>query len=169
MPTHHRLPHLKWRTLEKEAEGLIYGAILVLSLLMAIESNIDRPFRPAIILFGSVLAMALARALAALISHALETGERMLRLSALGAAWKGSHPILFAAILPSFLMLASGYGLLSLEAAILNSQLYCILIMVIFGARVGWVIGHGPLLPIAGALFAGGFGTFLAVLKYVLH
>ena len=79
MLTHHRLPHLKWRTLEKEAQGLIYGAILVLSLLMAIESNIDRPFRPALILFGSVLAMALARALASLISHALETGERMLR------------------------------------------------------------------------------------------
>lgn len=169
MLSNHRLPHLKWRTLEKEAQGLIYGAILVLSLLMAIESYVDRPFRPALILFGSVLAMALARALASLISRALETGERMLRFSALRAAWKGSHPVLFASLLPSCLMLASGYGWLSYEAALLCSQLYCILVLVVFGARVGWVIGHGPLLPIAGAFFAGGFGAFLAILKYALH
>ncbi|MEO1660320.1 MAG: hypothetical protein AAFR51_04985 [Pseudomonadota bacterium] len=169
MLTHYRLPHLKWRILEKEAQGLIYGAILVLSLLMAIEVDQDRPFRPALILLGSVLAMALARALAALISHALDTGERMLRVSAIRSAWKGSHPVLFAALLPSGLMLVSGYGWLSLEAAILASQLYCILVLVIFGARVGWVIGHGPLLPIAGALFAGGFGALLAIMKYLLH
>lgn len=164
-----RVPHLKWQTLERESQGLIYGAILVLSLLMAIEAQPGRPFRPALILFGSVLAMALARALAALISHALETGERMLRFKALRAAWTGSHPVLFAVLLPSALMFASGYGWLSLEQAVLISQLYCILVLVIFGARVGWVIGHGPLLPIAGALFAGGFGACLAILKYALH
>ncbi|GGD02452.1 hypothetical protein [Aquisalinus flavus] len=165
----HSLPPLKWRTLEKEAQGLIYGAILVLSLLMAIEAYSGRPFRPALILFGSVLAMALARALAALISNGLETGERLFRVSALRAAWTGSHPVLFASLLPSGLMLASSFGWLSLENAILTSQLYCILVLVIFGARVGWVIGHGPLLPIAGAFFAGGVGVLLAVMKYILH
>lgn len=169
MLSRHRVPHLRWRTVEKEAQGLIYGAILVLSLLMAIEADAGRPFRPALILLGSVLAMALARALAALISHSLDTAERMLRVTALRSAWKGSHPVLFAALLPSGLMLVSGYGWLSLEAAILASQLYCILVLLMFGARVGWVIGHGPLLPVAGALFAGGFGALLAIMKYLLH
>ncbi|HAJ45637.1 MAG TPA: hypothetical protein DCL54_03535, partial [Alphaproteobacteria bacterium] len=62
--------------------GLIYGAILVLSILMALDLQPDAPFKPAIILFGSVLAMTLARALAALLSHAAETGERIMNAAA---------------------------------------------------------------------------------------
>lgn len=164
-----QLPRLRWQTLERESFGLIYGAIMVLSLLMAFADQPDAPFKPAAVLFGSVLAMTLARALAALISQSIETGERMLRVCALRAAWSGSHPILFVAHLPTALFLASGQGWLALETAVLVSQLFCILILVVFGARVGWVISHGLLLPVGGALFAGGLGSGLAMMKYVLH
>lgn len=169
MVLHAQLPRLRWRTLEREAFGLIYGAIMVLSLLMAFAEEPATRFKPAIVLFGSVLAMSFARALAALISHAIDTGERMLRLEAVREAWRGSHPILFVAHLPTALFLASGLGLLSLQTAILSAQLFCILILVVFGARVGWVISHGPWLPVAGALFAGTLGSSLAALKYILH
>lgn len=163
------IPRLRWQTLEREAFGLIYGAIIVLSLLMAFSPQPGAPFKPAAVLFGSVLAMTLARALAALIAHSIETGERMLRFPAMRAAWRGSHPILFVAHLPTGLFLASGLGWISLKEAVLLSQLFCILILVIFGARVGWVISHGVWLPIGGALFAGGLGTGLAMMKYVLN
>lgn len=169
MAIHAHIPRLRWATLEREAFGLIYGAIMVLSLLMALSPQPVAPFKPAIVLFGSVLAMTLARALAALIAHSIETGERMLRVSALREAWRGSHPILFVAQLPTALFVASGLGWLSLETAMLLSQLFCILILVIFGARVGWVISHGPWLPILGALFAGGLGSALALLKYAIQ
>lgn len=43
------------------------------------------------------------------------------------------------------------------------------IILVLLGARVGWVIGHSWWLPIGGAVFAGGVGTGLAVLKYAIH
>lgn len=169
MVIHAHIPRLRWASLEREAFGLIYGAIIVLSLLMALSPQPAAPFKPAIVLFGSVLSMALARALAALIAHSIETGERMLRFSAMRAAWRGSHPILFVAHLPTALFIASGLGWLSLEAAIVVSQLFCILILVIFGARVGWVISHGRLLPLLGALFAGGLGSALALLQYAIH
>jgi len=166
---HAHIPRLRWASLEREAFGLIYGAIIVLSLLMALSPEPVTPFKPAAVLFGSVLAMTLARALAALIAHSIETGERMLRLAAMREAWRGSHPILFVAHLPTALFLASGLGWLSLGMASVVSQLFCILILVIFGARVGWVISHGPWLPILGALFAGGLGSALALLKYVIQ
>ena len=163
------VPRLRWATLEREAFGLIYGAIIVLSLLMALAPEPVAPFKPAIVLFGSVLAMTLARALAALIAHSIETGERMMRVSAIRSAWRGSHPILFVAHLPTALFLASGLGWVLPEAAMLISQFFCILILVIFGARVGWVISHGPWLPLLGALFAGGLGSALALLKYAIQ
>jgi len=164
---HTHIPPLRWQSLEREAFRLIYGAIIVLSLLMALSPQPVAPFKPAAVLFGSVLAMTLARALAALIAHSIETGERMMRVSAMRAAWRGSHPILFVAHFPTGLFLASGLGWLSL--AIFMSQLFCILILVIFGARVGWVISQGPWLPVAGALFAGGLGSALALLKYAIQ
>jgi len=166
---HAHIPHLRWAILEREAFGLIYGAIIVLSLLMALSPQPVAPFKPAAVLFGSVLAMTLARALAALIAHSIETGERMLRVSALREAWRGSHPILFVAHLPTALFITSGLGWLPLQTAMLVSQLFCILILVIFGARVGWVISHGPWLPVLGALFAGGLGSALALLKYAMQ
>ncbi len=169
MAIHAHIPRLNWASLEREAFGLIYGAIIVLSLLMALAPQPVAPFKPAAVLFGSVLAMTLARALAALIAHSIETGERMLRLSAMRAAWRGSHPILFVAHLPTALFIASGLGWLSLATAMFVSQLFCVLILVIFGARVGWVISHGPLLPVLGALFAGGLGCALALLKYAIQ
>ena len=169
MVIHAHVPRLRWATLEREAFGLIYGAIIVLSLLMALAPEPVAPFKPAIVLFGSVLAMTLARALAALIAHSIETGERMMRMSAIRSAWRGSHPILFVAHLPTALFMASGLGWILPEAAMLISQLFCILILVIFGARVGWVISHGPWLPLLGALFAGGLGSALALLKYAIQ
>lgn len=166
--THH-LPRLSWQTLEREAFGLIYGAIIVLSLIMALSPQPTAPFKPAAVLFFSVLAMTLTRALAALIAHSIETGERMLHPSALHSSWRGSHHILFVAHLPTALFIASGLGWLPFKIAVLLSQLFCILILVIFGARVGWVIGHGPWLAIGGVLFAGGLGSALALLKYVIQ
>jgi hypothetical protein len=49
--------------------GLIYGSILVLSLLMAMDEVRDGPFEAALVLFGSVLAVTLAKIFAEVLSH----------------------------------------------------------------------------------------------------
>ena len=62
-----------------------------------------------------------------------------------------------------------GLGWLDLGTATALAQLVCILVLVVLGARVGWVIKHSWWLPVAGALFAGSVGFGLAAMKYAIH
>jgi uncharacterized membrane protein len=158
-----------WHSIEKSSFGLIYGAIMVLSVLMALDLSTNAPFRPAIILFSSVLSMALARTLAALLSHAMETGEPVMTVAALRAAWSGSHPIMTVANVPTALFTTTGFGWLAADTTLYLSQLYCIVILCVLGARVGWVISGGFWHPLVGAVSAGGLGGVLAAMKYALR
>ena len=162
------VPHFGWEPLERASFGLIYGAIMVLSILMALDFQPNVPFRPAAILFGSVLAMTLARTLAALFSHGVESGERIMNIAAVRAAWRGSHHILVAAYLPTAVFMAAGLGWLTTEAALFLSQLCCVLTLAILGARAGWVIRGGFGHSVLGAASAGGLGSLLAAMRHVL-
>lgn len=161
--------HFGWQPVERAAFGLIYGAILVLSLLLAFGESREAPFEPALVLFGSVLAVTLAKAFAELLSHGIETGERILTRKAFNKAWSRSHPTLTVANVPTALCVAAGLGWLSMDLATSLSQAFCVVVLILLGARVGWAIKQSWWLPIGGALFAGGIGSALAVLKYAMH
>ena len=105
---HH--PHLAWGPVQRASFGLIYGSILVLSLLMAMDEVRDGPFEAAIVLFGSVLAVTLAKIFAEVLSHAMETGERILTRRAFGTAWQHSHSTLLVANVPTAIFLMAGLG-----------------------------------------------------------
>lgn len=162
-------PHLAWGPVHRASFGLIYGAILVLSLLMAMDEVRDGPFEAALVLFGSVLAVTLAKIFAEVLSHSMETGERILTRKAFGAAWQHSHSTLLVANVPTAFFVLAGLGWLGVETATGLAQLFCVLVLVVIGARVGWVINHSWWLPIAGALFAGSVGVGLAAMKYAIH
>jgi hypothetical protein len=164
------VPHTAsgWHRIDKAAFGLVYGAITVLSLLMAMGDHPEAPFETAAILFGSVLAVTLAKAFAELLSHAIETGEKLTR-AAWRAAWRHSAPTLTVANLPAVLFVGAGLGWLTAEAAGALAQLLCVVILLALGARVGWVIDQRPLPAIGGAFFAGGIGLALAAVKYLIH
>lgn len=149
--------------------GLIYGSILVLSLLMAMHEVRDGPFEAAMALSGSVLAETLAKIFAEVLAHAMETGERLLTVKAFGTAWQHSHPTLLVANVPTAIFLVAELGWLSVVTATGLSQLFCILVLVALGALVGWVIDHSRWLPIAGALFTGSVGVGLAAMKHAIH
>ena len=159
----------RWQPLERAAFGLIYGSIMVLSLLMAMGETPKAPFEPALVLFGSVLAVTLAKAFSELLSHGLETGERILTAEAVGTAWAHSHPTLTVANVPTVLFLAAGLGWLTMETATTLSQAFCIVILVGLGARVGWVVAHNWWRPFGGGVFTGGIGSALAHLKYAIR
>jgi len=161
--------HLAWGPVHRASFGLIYGSILVLSLLMAMDEVRDGPFEAALVLFGSVLAVTLAKIFAEVLSHAMETGERVLTRKAFGSAWQHSHSTLWVVNVPTAFFVVAGLGWLSVATATGLSQLFCIVVLVVLGARVGWVINHSWWLPIAGALFAGGVGVGLAAMKYAIH
>jgi hypothetical protein len=157
-----------WHRVDKAAFGLVYGAITVLSLLMAMDDHLEAPYETAAILFGSVLAVTLAKVFAELVAHALDTGERLTR-TAWRAAWRHSSPTLALANLPAALFVLAGLGWITVESAVGLAQLVCVTILLVLGARVGWVIDRRVWPSVGGALFAGGIGAVLAALKYVIH
>lgn len=163
------LPVIAWKGLEKASFGLIYGAIMVLSVLMALEFQPNAPFRPAFILFGSVLAMTCARALAVLLAHAIETGERVLTVTAIYAAWSGGQSMISVANVPTALFVAVGLGWLPATVAFLISQAFCVFLLMILGARVGWIVSRDRWHPVIGAVSVGSLGFALATLKYAIH
>ncbi len=169
LPRHGLHPHFAWGPVHRASFGLIYGSILVLSLLMAMDEVRDGPFEAALVLFGSVLAVTLAKIFAEVLSHSMETGERILTAKAFGAAWSHSHSTLLVANVPTAIFIAAGLGWLDVGMATGLAQVFCVCVLVVLGARVGWVINHSWWLPVGGALFAGSVGFALALLKYAIH
>ncbi|MEL6452111.1 MAG: hypothetical protein AAFQ19_12700 [Pseudomonadota bacterium] len=169
MHRHGLHPHIAWGPVQRASFGLIYGSILVLSLLMAMDEVRDGPFEAAIVLFGSVLAVTLAKMFAEVLSHAMESGERILTAKSFGTAWSHSRSTLLVANVPTAIFVVAGFGWLDAGAATAAAQVFCVFVLVVLGARVGWVINHSWWLPIAGALFSGSVGFALALLKYAIH
>ena len=168
-PRHGLHPHIAWGPVHRASFGLIYGSILVLSLLMAMDEVQDGLFEAALVLFGSVLAVTLAKIFAEILSHGMETGERILTPKAFGAAWSHSHSTLLVANVPTAIFVLAGLGLFSGGTATTAAQAFCVFVLVVLGARVGWVINHSWWLPVGGALFAGSVGVGLAAMKYAIH
>jgi len=169
MPKHINTFQEDWKVLDQMALGLIYGAILVQSALMSLEENAETPYRPAIVLFGSILAVTLAKGFSELLAHGIHTHQRVMTGKALAHAWSVSYPTLLVANVPTVLILASVFGWIDFATAVLASQVFCVAILVVFGARVGWAINPKSWLPVFGAVFAGGLGSALAALKYTFH
>lgn len=157
-----------WQRIDKAAFGIVYGAITVLSILMAADSQADEPFKTSAVLFGSTLAITLAKAFAEFLASALEKGERLTRYG-WHEAWRHSAPTLAAANLPTLFFIASGIGLIQASTAMLASQAVCVALLATVGTRLGWVLSGSATHAIAGALFSGGIGLLLAVLKYIIH
>jgi hypothetical protein len=156
------------RRLDRSALGIIYGAITVLSVLMALSDYSEIPFETAAVLFGSTLAVALAKAFSEMLSRALDSGEKITRAS-WRKAWAHSSPVLVTANLSTALFMAAGFGVLTTDLALILSQASCILFLLALGARVGWVLDHAWLSSFFGALFAGSIGLILALMKFVIH
>lgn len=80
-----------WQRFDKAAFGIIYGAVMVLSILLAQGNHPSPPVETAAVLLGSVLAITLAKAFAEFLGHALETKQPMTRQS-WRSAWMHSTP-----------------------------------------------------------------------------
>ncbi|KUF10804.1 hypothetical protein [Pseudoponticoccus marisrubri] len=157
-----------WGRLDKAAFGIIYGAIMVLAILLAQGSHPAPPQETAVVLFGSVLAITLAKAFAEFLGHALETTERLTR-QGWRAAWAHSTPTLAVANVPTALFLAAWAGWIGPQTALVASQLHCVALLAVLGARAGWVLDHRVVPALLGALFVGGIGGLLSIVKYLIH
>ena len=154
--------------LDAAAFGLIYGTITSLSILMAMGAHPDASFPMAAALFGSVFAVTAAKAFAEVISEELARSAEAPRAT-FADAWRHARPTLVAANVPTLLILASGFGLLSAQAAIGLAQLFGIGVLAVLGARVGWVARKRVVPAVLGALFTGGIGLALSAMKFLVH
>lgn len=157
-----------WARADSSAFGMIYGSVSVLGLLMAMAAHPDAPLTSAAVLFGTVLAISMAKAFADVMSTAIDTGQR-IRREALVRSWRHARDTLVAANLPTLFFLVSALGLWSVALAVSLSQLYCTVLLMLVGARVGWRADGSVLSALLGAVFAGGVGLALALMKYVIH
>lgn len=157
-----------WARIDHAASGLIYGAIMVLSILIADGNASEAPFQTAAVLFGSVLAITLAKAFAEVVAVPLQTGERITGTT-WTSAWRHSYPTLAVANLPTLFYIAAGLGWLTPGRALLMSQALCIVLLTSLGARVGWIVDGRPTPAMLGALVAGGVGFLLAYMKFLIH
>ncbi len=157
-----------WARVDTAAFGMIYGSVTALALLMAMALHPDSALTSAAVLFGSVLAISLAKAFADVMSTAINTGEPITRVS-LSNAWHHARVTLVAANLPTMFFIAAEFDAWSVATAVALSQLYCTGLLMLVGARVGWRVDASVFSSVLGALFAGGVGIALASMKYVIH
>lgn len=156
------------RAMDEASFGIIYGAVTVLSLLMSFEDHPSSPVRVAVILFGSVAAILMSKVFAEVMADAIKTGVRPAR-SHIRQAWHHSRAAFVAANLPAAIMVAAAFKWIGFASAVALAQACCVLLLMIFGARVGWVVDRTPLSATLGAFCAGGLGGLLSAAKYLFH
>ncbi|MCU0907489.1 MAG: hypothetical protein MUF73_08590 [Rhodobacteraceae bacterium] len=157
-----------WARVDAAAFGMIYGSVTVLGLLMAMEAHPESPLRAAAVLFGTVLAISMAKAFADVMSTAIDSGQRITR-QAVALAWHHARDTLVAANLPTVFFLVAAGGLWPVGTAVSLSQVYCTVLLMLVGARVGWRVDVRVLSAVLGAVLAGIVGATLALLKFVIH
>ncbi|SDI91841.1 hypothetical protein [Aliiruegeria lutimaris] len=157
-----------WSRFDHSAFGIVYGAIMVLAILMAMGEHPGAPFETAAVLFGSVLAITLAKAFAEFLGGALGSGQRMERAT-WRSAWQHSYPTLTVANVPTLLFCGAGLGWIDADFALIAAQVFAVALLTLIGARAGWVLDRTVISTVLGAAFAAGVGLALAVLKVLIH
>lgn len=156
------------RQIDEAAFGVIYGAITVMGVLAATDTEDFDPLKTALKLFVTVLAVAMAKTYADLASKALKTGE-VHSPATVHSAWVHSRTTLIAANGPTLAMLGGALELYDASVAMILAQICALGLLVFYGWRVGWRISDRALPAVWSACAFGGSGLALTALKYAVH
>ena len=126
----------KVNQIDEAAFGVVYGSISVMAVLMAMHSPIEDPGFHAVLLFGTVFVVAVAKAYAEVCERMLKTGNAAT-WSDVGAVWQHSRTILLAGNGPTIAFICSAFGLISPDRRLLVAQLLAIGLLGWFGGRIG--------------------------------
>ncbi len=160
-----------WSHVGKRKTGAHFCAtcsVTVLATLLAFGHSAHDPIKTALILFGSVLAMTLAKAFAQVSSDAVHDRRQAGRAD-FRQAWHHTAPTLAAANVPALMIAGAATGLYDIHRALALSQVYAIVILALLGYSIGWVIYRRAWPAMLNAIFTGSIGLGLALLKYVMH
>ena len=156
------------RHIDDAAFGFVYGSITVMAFLMAVHRPIEEPGRLALVLFGTVVAVAVAKAYAEICERTLQSGNAA-DWAAIRASWQHTQTVLLAANGPALALALSAAGLWDPEFAFALAQLFAIGALSYFGARIGWRVRRRIGSAIVGASVTGGLGLSISLLKHTMH
>jgi hypothetical protein len=156
------------RQIDEAAFGVVYGSITVMALLMAMHAPVEDPGQKALLLFGSVFAVAIAKAYAELCERMLQTGRAATWVDA-RAVWQHSRTVLLAANGPALAFALAALGVFSADTALVAAQIVAVGLLGYFGGRIGWRVRGTIFGMTVGAALTGGLGLLITLLKFVLH
>jgi hypothetical protein len=165
------VPHLLSRRLTLDghlAARSIYGAIVVLALLLTMQGHPPAPFTAALTVGGSVVAVLAAEVYAELLGMEMDARrpttreERVDKLHELGT-------ITAAAEVPVVVLLLSGFGLFGIDVAITLAMWLTVAIIVGAGYLARRWSGQSVPAALRSAAALGAIGIALAVFKQLPH
>ncbi|PVA06777.1 hypothetical protein [Thalassorhabdomicrobium marinisediminis] len=139
-----------------------------MALLMATGHDETDPIKTAVVLFGSIFAIALAESFAKISSDAVQQ-RKSFGWAEIRHGWLQSYPTLIAANIPTLLIAAAATGIYTYDTGIALAQISAISLMAVYGYSIGWVIYRRALPGLIHGAFTSGIGIVLALVKYLLH
>jgi hypothetical protein len=150
------------------ASMAIYGSLTVMAVVIAMEDHPPPSLSAAARLFGVTVAIAAAKAYAELIADTLTRGRKLNAEEGRGLLHKVS-PILFGAQAPTVVFLMSAFGWFSVETAIQVSRLLVLMLLFVYGLRVGQVLHKTRFVQIASGLAIMSAGAVIAFMNFRFH
>ncbi|HEX5165294.1 MAG TPA: hypothetical protein VFV93_07860 [Thermomicrobiales bacterium] len=152
----------------KPVSKAIYGVITVLAVLQVMEAHPPTGWSGAVFLFGTTVAVALVDAYSESIAIMLAQ-ERRLSLADLRAIRHEVAPVLIGAQAPTLILLASAFGLVSVELAITLAQVVAFVLLFSYGWRVGSLLHEHRLRQILSGLVLVAIGGIAVGIKAAFH
>ncbi len=146
----------------------IYGVITVLAVLQVLEAHPPSAWSGAVFLFGTTVAVALVDAYSESIAIMLAQ-ERGLTLGDLREIRHEVAPVLVGAQAPTLLLIASAFGLMSVERAISLAQVVAFMLLFSYGWRVGTMLHEHWLRRIVSGLILVAIGAIAVGIKAAFH
>jgi hemolysin III len=150
------------------ASKAIYSLITVMALLLVMEDHPPTALQGAITLFGATLAIALAEVYAETIAETI-AHHRRLGIEELRHIRQIISPVLLGAQAPTLILVASAFGLFSVETAIEISKWIILLLLFGCGFRVAQILHESRFQQIVSGLIIVAIGSLIIIIKTIFH
>lgn len=146
----------------------VYGAIVVLALLLTMEGHSPGPFAAAALVAGTVLVVLAAEAYSEILGAEVDRHRRLTREERHEVVRE--HGLMFAAATwPVTLLLLAGVGLISEAMAFDLGRWVVVTMLFAYGYLARRLAGTSNLRALSSAFVLGSLGLLLAGLKALLH
>jgi hypothetical protein len=146
----------------------IYSLITVLAVLLGMSDHPPVAWRGAVLVFGTILAVALVEVYAESIDAILAWRRRLTSVE-LHKIWQEASPVLVGAQAPTLVLVLSALGFFPVERAIVIAELMIGLLLFSYGIRVGQLFHQDWIRQLMSALVLVAIAGLIVVIKVLFH